>query len=188
MKHLGTKTIGTQRLILRRFVMEDAQAMFDNWASDSEVTQYLTWPAHSGVEVSKMVLADWISHYEEETFYLWAIVPRDLGKPIGSISVVNQNDQLRSVEIGYCIGKNWWRRGYTSEALAGVMDFLFDEVAVNRVEARHDPNNPNSGAVMRKCGMRYEGTKRQADWNNQGVCDVSCYGILRTDRSGKCEL
>ena len=69
-----------------------------------------------------------------------------------------------------------------SEALKAVMDFLFDEVGVHRIESRHDPNNPNSGAVMRKCGMKYEGTLRQSDRNNQGICDASWYGLLREER------
>ena len=182
MRHLGTQRIETPRLILRRFSIEDAQPMFDNWASDPEVTKYLTWPAHGSVEVSKWVVNDWISHYEEDTFYQWAIVPKELDQPIGSISVVSRNDEAELVHIGYCIGKNWWHRGIMTETLQAVIDFFFDEVRVNRVETRHDPNNPNSGAVMRKCGMKYEGTLRQSDRNNQGICDAAWYGILREDR------
>lgn len=185
MKHLGTKQIETSRLLLRRFAEEDAQAMFDNWASDPEVTAFLTWPAHGSPEISKMVLDDWISHYGEEDFYQWAIVPKDLGQPIGSISVVAKNDRVARVEIGYCIGKNWWRKGYTSEALRAVLDFFFEEVGVNRVEARHDPRNPHSGGVMKKCGMRCEGTLRQSDRNNQGICDAVWYGILASERGEK---
>lgn len=182
MKHLGTQKIETPRLILRRFTIEDAQPMFDNWASDPEVTKFLTWPAHGSVEVSQWVVNDWISHYEEDTFYQWAIVPKELDQPIGSISVVSRNDEAELVHIGYCIGKNWWHRGIMTETLQAVIDFFFDEVGVNRVETRHDPNNPNSGAVMRKCGMKYEGTLRQSDRNNQGICDAAWYGILREDR------
>ena len=182
MRHLGTQRIETPRLILRRFTIEDAQPMFDNWASDPEVTKFLTWPAHGSVEVSKWVVNDWISHYEEDTFYQWAIVPKELDQPIGSISVVSRNDEAELVHIGYCIGKNWWHRGIMTETLQAVIDFFFDEVGVNRVETRHDPNNPNSGAVMRKCGMKYEGTLRQSDRNNQGICDAAWYGILREDR------
>ena len=59
---------------------------------------------------------------------------------------------------------------------------LFDKVGMNRIEARHDPNNPHSGDVMKKCGMRYEGTMRQADRNNQGICDASCYALLKSER------
>ena len=67
--------------------------------------------------------------------------------------------------------------------MKAVMDYMFDEVGVNRVESRHDPRNPNSGAVMRKCGMRFEGTLRQSDWNNQGICDASWYGLLAEERN-----
>ena len=185
MKHLGTKRLETSRLILRPFVAEDADAMYTNWASDPEVTKYLTWPAHGCVDISAMVLGDWISHYGEENFYQWAIVSKDLGQPIGSISVVNRKDEVGSVEIGYCIGRSWWRRGYTSEALMAVMDFFFDEVGVNRVEARHDANNPHSGGVMKKCGMQYEGILRQSDRNNQGIVDAVWYGILASEREKK---
>lgn len=52
MNHIGTKTIETERLILRQFTMEDSQAMFENWASDDEVTKYLTWPTHTSEEIS----------------------------------------------------------------------------------------------------------------------------------------
>ena len=182
MKHLGTKTLETSRLILRPFAVEDAQAMFDNWASDGDVTKFLSWPTHVSVEISAMVLADWVSHYEDENFYQWAIVPKDFGQPIGSIAVVNQKEAVASVEIGYCIGKNWWHKGYTSEALSAVMDFFFDEVGANRVEARHDTNNPNSGAVMKKCGMQFEGVLRQSDRNNQGIVDTAVYSLLAWER------
>ncbi len=182
MRHLGTQTIETSRLILRRFEATDAEAMFHNWASDPEVTKYLTWPAHGSVDVTNWVLNDWISHYGEDTFYQWAIVPKNLGQPIGSISVVNWNDAVEMVHIGYCIGKAWWHQGIMTETLQAVLDFFFAEVGVNRVETRHDPNNPNSGAVMRKCGMKYEGTLRQSDRNNQGICDAAWYSILKEDR------
>ncbi len=62
------------------------------------------------------------------------------------------------------------------------MDFFFGKVGVNRIEARHDPGNPNSGKVMMKCGMRYEGTLRSSDRNNQGICDASYYSLLKSER------
>ena len=181
MKHAGTKTLETNRLILRPFVVEDAQAMFDNWASDPEVTRYLTWPTHGSVKISTMVLKDWVSHYTEANYYQWAIVPKGVGQPIGSIAVVSQEEAVDSVEIGYCIGKFWWHKGYTSEAMDAVMEFLFEEVEVNRVEARHDSRNPNSGGVMKKCGMTFEGILRQSDRNNQGICDAVWYGLLASE-------
>ena len=182
MEHKGTVKIETERLVLRRFVEEDAEVMFANWASDPEVTKFLRWPAHGSVEVSKRVVGDWVSHYGEEDFYQWAIVPKELGEPIGSISVVEQNEKAGKVHIGYCIGKSGWHQGIASEALQAVMDFLFDAVNVNRIESMHDPRNARSGDVMKKCGMKYEGTMRSADWSNQGICDACCYALLKEER------
>ena len=183
MRHCGTKRLETERLVLRKFVIEDAQAMFRNWASDSEVTKYLTWPAHDSVEASRAVLEDWIAKYSMENYYQWAItLKQNETGPIGSITAVNLNDDISLVEIGYCIGRPWWHRGITSEALKAVMDFFFDEAEVNRIESRHDPRNPHSGMVMQKCGMKFEGTMRSADRNNQGICDASWYAVLKSDR------
>lgn len=182
MNHCGTCNIEIKRLLLRRFEIEDAAAMYHNWASDQEVTKYLTWPAYTSVDDAQTILQEWIQSYQNPAFYQWAIVPKDLNAPIGSISVVDLDEKTEMVEIGYCIGRKWWHQGITSEALKAVIDFLFNQVKANRIQARHDVNNPNSGLVMKKCGMQYEGTMRCAAINNQGLCDVSYYAVLRSDR------
>ena len=179
--HKGTQRIETPRLILRRAVREDANAMFNNWASDPEVTKYLTWPPHASIEVTQNRLEIWLAEYDRSDHYQWMIELKQLGEPIGSISVVRQNERVEEAEIGYCIGRHWWHKGIMSEALAAVIEYLFTEVGMNRVAARHDPNNPHSGGVMRKCGMKYEGTHRACDRNNQGICDAAQYSILRSE-------
>ncbi len=114
------------------------------------MTKYLTWPTHSNIDVSKFVLEKWVSSYSDEKYYQWAIVLKENGdEPIGSISAVKTNEDVSMVHIGYCIGKTWWKKGITSEAMRAVMDFFFDRVNVNRIEARHDPRNPNSGLPER---------------------------------------
>lgn len=184
MEHLGTKKLETPRLILRPFRLTDAKAMYQNWANDKEVTKYLTWPCHSSIQVSENILTDWISQYDNRAYYQWAIELKEMGEPIGSIGVVKQKEDIHMVHIGYCIGQKWWRKGITSEALNALISFFFREAGVNRIESRHDPNNPNSGKVMIKCGMKYEGTMRKADLNNQGICDYSMYSILAEDYFG----
>ncbi len=183
MRHLGTQRLETDRLILRRYTPDDANAMFKNWASDSEVTKFLTWPAHSSAEVSLKVLESWIPRYGEDAYYHWAIVLKENGdEPVGDIAAVKLNEDTRCAEIGYCLGRNWWGRGIMPEALKAVTDFLLDSVGMERVEARHDTENPNSGRVMLNCGMKYEGTLRAADRNNRGICDVCLYALLKRDR------
>lgn len=185
MKHLGTKRIETERLILRRFTVEDAESMYRNWASDPEVTRFLMWPTHQSVEDSKKVLSDWVASYENEDKYEWCIAKKENDEPIGSIGAFNYNEKVNSLEIGYCISKACWHQGITSEALKAVMQYLLEKVGVSRVESRHDPRNPHSGEVMKKCGMKYEGTRIQADWNNSGICDCALYGYVKgvTDAS-----
>ncbi len=183
--HKGTQKLETKRLILRRAVPEDARPMYENWASDPEVTKFLTWPAYSSLDAAKERMEIWAEGYGREDYYQWMIVLKELNQPIGSISVVSMNDRVGKAEIGYCIGKPWWHQGIMSEALQAVIDFLFDQVGMNRIEAKHDPNNPHSGGVMRKCGMKYEGTSRQSSRNNQGVCDTACYSILKAEHNSR---
>ena len=178
--HKGTQTIETSRLILRRAIREDAEAMFRNWASDPEVTKYLTWPPHENVEVTQNLLERWTTEYEKDDYYHWMIVLKEIGEPIGSLLVTTVG-RAQSAHIGYCIGQKWWHKGIMHEAVQAVIKYLFEEVGYHRVEAMHDPNNPNSGRVMRKCGMKYEGTTHASDRNNQGICDADHYAILRSD-------
>lgn len=179
--HKGTVSLETPRLLLRRAQGEDAVPMFRNWASDPQVTRFLTWPTYQSVEAAYPVLAMWEESYRSPDFYHWMIVLKELGEPIGAISVVRLDDTTETAEIGYCIGKPWWGNGIMTEALKAVMDFLFREVGILRIEAGHDVANPASGAVMAKCGMIREGILRHAGKNNQGICDMCICAILREE-------
>lgn len=181
MRDLGTVTLETPRLTLRRLTVEDGPAMYQNWASDPEVTRYLTWPAHTSVEGTRAYLADMFRQTEEPDMYDWGIVLKELGEPVGNISVVERREKAACLQLGYSLGRRWWHQGIMSEAASRVIDFLFEEVGALRIEARYDTRNPHSGGVMEKCGMTFEGVHRQADWNNSGICDVAYYGILRED-------
>ena len=183
MQHKGTNTLKTDRLILRKFRIDDAEQMFQNWASDVEVTKFLTWPPHSDADCTRELLASWINKYSELSYYNWVIEWKELGEIIGNISVVKLNEDVEAAEIGYCMSKAWWGQGIMPEALRAVIGYLLGEVGFNCVAARHDKNNPKSGRVMYKAGMKYEGTLRAAGKNNQGICDEVCYSILKEDLS-----
>ena len=173
----GTACLETERLILREFKIEDADDMYHHWASDEKVTRYLTWPPHQSVEDTKQLLALWIQSYEKGDSYNWGIVVKDKSTLIGNISVTNIDQKTNTVEIGYCIGQPYWGHGYVAEALKEVISYLFKE-GYDLVRARHDKNNPRSGQVMIKAGMKYEGTLRKYAKNNQGVADDVVYSIL----------
>ena len=181
MNKTGTQTIETERLILRRFRIDDAEDMFRNWASDPEVTKYLTWPAHPNVDLTRMLLNDWIPRYEDGGYFNWAMKSKENGQVIGNISVVTLLEDIEAAEMGYCLGRAYWGRGFMPEALKAVMDYLFGTVGLNRIAAAHDVNNPKSGRVMEKAGMKLEGVLRQAGKNNTGVCDMVWHAALRNE-------
>ncbi len=182
MNHLGTITLETQRLILRKTLEADYEPMFKNWANDERVTRYLTWAPYESAEQLKNTYHNYLLESQQKPdFYDWKIVLKDINEPIGSIGAVGIKEDTKEVEIGYCLGYNWWHKGIMTEAFKRVIRFLFEEVGVNRITAEHDPRNPHSGDVMKKCGLQYEGTSRQAGKNMQGICDLSRYAILKED-------
>ena len=180
--HKGTKTLKTKRLILRKFVVDDYNDMFNNWASDERVTRYLTWLPHESPQVTRQLLESWCSSYDNENTYNWAI---ELGgKVIGGISVVRLSEKSECAELGYCMGYNWWNQGLMTEAARAVISFLFSEVGVHRVCIAHAVKNPASGRVAQKCGLTYEGTLRDYFKMSEGVFEGRMYySVLRDEFS-----
>lgn len=176
MNHIGPIRIETERLVLRPFSESDAQSMFDNWASDPEVTKFLTWPTHESVEVTRKVIGFW-SDRDNLTNYNWCIALKSNDEAIGSIAVVSIDEESETLEIGYCISRRFWRQGVTAEAAKALISALFENVGAKRIIAKHDLNNPNSGRVMRKAGMHFL-ENREAE-NNTGACTCAVYAIDR---------
>ena len=182
MNKTGTQRLETHRLILRRYRIEDAEDMFSNWASDPEVTRFLTWPTHKSVDVTRYLLNDWIPRYEDGRYFNWAIELKETGSVIGNIAVTILHEETEAAELGYCMGRAFWGRGIMPEAIRAVTDYLFDVAGLNRVEASHDVNNPKSGRAMEKAGLKLEGVHRAYGRNNQGICDVVIRALTKSDR------
>ena len=182
MKALGTQTIETERLILRRFVEDDAQAMFDNWASCSENLTYVTWDPHPNVYFTKNSIRTWVASYDNPNYYKWAICLKE--KPeqvIGDISIVAIDENDSSCEIGYVLGKKYWGHGMMTEALKAVLDFSFTQVGFQKVKARYVSLNPASGRVMEKAGMSYLKTITNGVERKDYVAELIYYQISRED-------
>ncbi len=182
MKHLGTQTLETKRLLLRKITLEDTQGIFEQWAKDQQVTQYLTWTAHKTPEDTKTIVKIWVDEYEKDTTYRWILEHIEEKQVIGMIDVVAFSQRDECATIGYVLAKEYWNKGFMSEAFEAVLAFLFNEVNVHRVEATHMITNPASGKVMEKCGLKVEGIKRLKMKNNEGVfVDLVLYGVVRED-------
>ena len=181
-KHIGTKNIETLRLFLRKFKIDDVPQMFENWAKDPENVKYLSWKAHKDVDYTREILNKWIDEYKNKNCYRWCITLKSTDEVIGCIDVVEMVEIRSTCEIGYVLSKKYWNRGIMTEALMAVIKYLFNEVNFNRIQLRHAIDNPASGKVMIKCGMKYEGVLRQYGIKNTGeFCDTVIYSILKCE-------
>jgi len=185
MKHAGTQTIKTERLTLRKFELSDADIMYQNWASDDEVTLYMRWQTHKDVEESRTIMQGFVDSYKDDNSYHWGICLND-GELIGSIGAfVTEMDY--SANVGYCIGRKWWGKGYVSEALSALIDYMFINTDIERLEAYHAAKNAASGKVMLNAGMEHEGFARHKFKSREGFQDSDLYGIIREMWEEKCE-
>lgn len=182
LNHQGTIKLKTRRLILRKFENEDYKEMYRNWASDPEVTRYLTWPTHKNYYITEDVLKSWTENYFHNNYYQWAIYFNECNSLIGSISIMNIDENNLNCEVGYCISKKYWNMGITTEAFNEIIKYGFEEIGFERIAARHDIDNFVSGKVMEKCGLKYEGTLRKILKNNKGeLVDCKYYSILKNE-------
>lgn len=183
--HKGTQTLHTNntKLTLRRFTVDDAEAMFENWANDERVTRFLTWTPHKSPEFTRQLLEAWCAEYENLNKYNWAMIYNKV--PVGNISVVRLSEKNEYAELGYCMGFSYWNKGLMTEAARTVIDYLFSEINMNRIGISHAVKNPASGKVALKCGLTFEGTKREYHKTLTGeFLDISEYSILRREWKG----
>jgi RimJ/RimL family protein N-acetyltransferase len=110
----------------------------------------------------------------------FAVTLRDGGELIGAIGLDLERAHARA-ELGYWIGVPYWGRGYATEAAAALVAHAFDVRGLNRVYAFHFTNNPGSGRVLQKIGMRHEGTRRGHTRKGETYLDSDGYAILRDE-------
>ena len=183
MKKLGTVTLETERLILRRLTKDDAYQAFNNWTNDSKTTRYVTWKPHSIVENTLELFEKWENEYDEPYTYRWVVEVKKINQIIGTIDVVHKSIRESTAEIGYCYGSKYWGNGYGTEVLTKVIDYLLNDVGFDLLEARHLTTNPASGRVMEKSGMKCEAIlrKRMLDPYTNERTDLKVYSIMKVE-------
>jgi len=176
----GQSQLRTQRLILRPFNISDA-AIVQRLAGAkaiADTTLNIPHPYPDGAAEA------WISshsrRYADGESAIFALVEHEHGILIGAIGLEISVGH-GSAELGYWIGKPYWNQGYCTEAAGTVLRFAFDDLGLNRVQARHFTRNPASGRVMHKIGMSHEGHLRQAVRKWGKFEDLELYAILKED-------
>ena len=172
--------INTERLLLRPFTLDDAKDV-QNLANDpkiEETTLFIPYPYPDGLA------EEWISthqaEFENKKQIIWAITSKQNKYLIGSVGLTLRFE-FEKAEFGFWIGQKYWNKGYASEALSAVLKFGFEKLNLNKIFAHHFVNNPASGKVMIKNGLKEEGYLREDIIKDYKYIDVKIYGILKSE-------
>ena len=144
--------LSTERLVLRKLVIDDVNSIFNNWANDPEVTKYMTWKAHKSIEETKQILDIWLKEYKNPKTIRYGIVLKENNELIGAIDVVDYIDN--NPEIGYCLSRKYWNKGYMTEACKAVVEYLF-AIGYKTILIEADERNIGSNRVIEKVGFKY---------------------------------
>lgn len=174
----------TERLILRRVRLRDAQDMFV-YSKDDEVSRHVLWDTHKTLSDSVACCRAIKRQYRYGLPSTFAIELKETGHMIGTIGFMWINTEHRSAEVGYSLSRAYWNRGLTTEALRKVLEFAFEDLDLHRVEAQYEVDNPASGRVMEKCGMTCEGLMHDRVFNKGHYSDVYVYAILKNQFEGE---
>ena len=170
----------TERLILRKVTEADVEDLRE-WFGLDEVYTYWGRPAGKGEKNPELLFIDarpWVKRKPSHAF-IWGIVRKDTRRVIGLLEIFDvENDRMG--KVGYRVAPSEWNRGVCTEALRRVIDFIFDETPLDRLETTADVRNTGSNRVLEKCGFRREGTVRHG---KMGVryCDYHLWGLIRED-------
>lgn len=178
-------TLETPRLVLRKMMVSDCFDMYD-YARRPDLTKYLTWSPHGNVEYTKQYLAYLAKHYRLGDFYDWAVVLKSENKMIGTCGFTRFSFPNDAAEVGYVLNPDYHGKGIATEALLRVMTFGFEDLRLNRIEAKCIKGNVASRRVMEKVGMTFEGTRRGEMLIKGSYRDIEVSAVTREEflRSG----
>lgn len=181
LKLIGSKTIETDNLILRRFAKSDIPCMQKNWISDSDIQSLYCEPTYTTNQEINDLLDIYISAYENPNYYRWAIISKKNSECIGQIAYFLVNEKNHFAELEYCIGKSFQNKGYATEAAKAVISFGFNDINLHKVQISHKSNNPKSKKVIEKCGLKYEATFKDYFYNDGKYIDRLYYSIFKAE-------
>ena len=170
--------IETGRLILRDFVTEDWQRIFD-YGSDPLYLRYYEWTERTPESVQEFV--GWFLAHQQSVprikFQL-AITLKSNNLLIGNCGVRMDKVDAVEADIGYELDPSYWNHGYATEAAHAIMDFGFRRFGVHRIWADCVADNIGSAHVLQKLGMKLEGHLRENQYYKGRWWDTLIYGIL----------
>lgn len=170
----------TDRLLLRKITVEDAEDMFV-YGSDAEVSTYVTWNQHQTLPETKEFIEFILNQYEAGRIAPWGIEYKETGRLIGTIDFVSWSTNHKLAELGYVIAREYWGKGVATEAAKELIRFGFEKMDLVRIQARCFVENIGSERVMEKAGMSFEGIIRKGMLIKGKHRDLKMYSILKEE-------
>jgi len=161
--------------------MSDAEDIFRNWVTDPEVSRFWGWEPHKHIGETRKLLTGWIEEYENPFAYHWVIVLKSVSEAIGYIYFNDIDNDGESVSVHYLLSRIYWNQGFASEACQSVLMFAFSKLGAKKVHSRHHVDNPASGRVLQKCGMRHVKTAFLHVPDCEQISGNYCYYEITTD-------
>lgn len=183
--HVGTNTIETERLILRKFEYTDDEAMLKYWVADEKIQSLYSEPVYSTKEEVKGLLDKYIGSYDKSDYYRWAVVEKKSGECIGQIAYFLVDNKNHFAEIEYCIGSDFQCKGYATEATKAVIAYGFNKMNLHKVQICTKTINKPSKRVIEKCGFTHEGTLRDYFYMDGEYVGRLYFSMLRTEFESK---
>jgi ribosomal-protein-alanine N-acetyltransferase len=177
---LRTPTLQTARLTLRPFTDEDADPLYALHSS-ADVLRYWDSPPWSERARAERFLATCRQMADEGTGARLAMDRTSDGEFLGWCSLTRWNPDHRSASLGYCLPQAAWGHGYATEAAGALLEWAFDALGLNRVQAETDTRNGASARVLEKLGFVHEGTLREDCIVNGEVSDSWVFGLIRRE-------
>jgi len=174
MTNTRNEIIDTPRLLLRKFTLTDIDDMLRNWIADEDVQTRYGEPVYTTRQaVADLLQNKWLNQYR------WGIMYKETGENIGHVSFCHVHEAENTAEVEYCIGKRFWGQGIVPEALSTFIPYAFTHTATTAIEAFHRAENPASGRVLQKSGLRrVDNILRFAD-REKAPDGCICYAIMK---------
>jgi ribosomal-protein-alanine N-acetyltransferase len=176
-------TLDTPRLQLRPLALDDADFIFQHF-SDPQVAQYLLDEDALTSREQAVEIIEFYQNPADTNYNRWGIVHKADGVLIGTCGFHKWDTRRHHAEVGYDLGPRYWGRGLMVEALRAALNYGFDRLALNRVEALVYVQNPQSARVLEKLGFKCEGVLRDYFYLNDQYYDHAMYSLLRREWVG----
>jgi [ribosomal protein S5]-alanine N-acetyltransferase len=170
----------TPRLILREIVPADTDAIF-RIRGDYEVTKYNSGAAYEHPEQAADLIGAMAHAYQEGTELRWGITLKGTDTVIGMCGFNYWIRRDCRASIGYDLAHAYWGTGIMTEAIRAIIDFGFDRMALNRIEADADARNLASARVLEKVGFKREGLQQEQFYESGMFNDLMLFALLRKD-------